>query len=635
MALEEGLIDMPPSQSTFPFSAIVGQESLKTALLLCAIDPGIGGVLVRGEKGTAKSTAVRALADILSHGTCRNVPVVELPLNATEDRLLSGIDLELTAKSGKIEFQPGLLQAAHGGFLYVDEVNLLDDRLADIILDASASGMVHVEREGISCAHPARFVLVGTMNPEEGELRPQLLDRFGLCVDVNGLDDPAQRVELMQRREAFDLDPTLFRSSWARADAAIAASMSRAQKFISSIIVSNSVRTAIAQRCEAAHSAGHRAEITLEYTARALAALRGLLAISEECIDEAAHLVFAHRKRNQKAPAPPPPHKPPEHKPSDSPGNRDNQGDSREKGDQGNSDFQPQTQADSTGAIEEKIFAIGALFKPRRIPSVNDRYVHGGSGRRTRTRAGAHIGRQIATRISHGIDDLSIPATLRAAAPFQRERKRPAGSPFIIHSADYRIKLREKRIGNYLIFVVDASGSMGARQRMVATKGAIQSLLLDSYRMRDKVAMVTFRKQEAHLVLPPGNSIVYASRLLAELPTGGRTPLAKGLLKGYDTARNCLLRNQAGRPVIMVITDGRANASATQCAVPIDEAFTCARNVCRDERISWIVIDTEAQGEMTFGLAKQLSEILGAHYFKIDDLRAEELTAIAKEFIHA
>lgn len=639
MAMERKQKTMTGHRLNFPFSAIVGQEDLKTALLLCAVDPAAGGLLVRGEKGTAKSTAVRSLAAVITNDSnaysrTRRVPVIELPLNTTEDRLCGGIDLELTARSGKLTFQPGLLAAAHGGFLYVDEVNLLDDRLVDIILDAAASGVVHVEREGISYTHPARFVLVGTMNPEEGELRPQLLDRFGLCVDVGGLTDPEHRVELMRRRETYDLDPARFVSQWSEEEKRISEQITTAQNVLLTVTVSNSIRTTIATRCVEAHCAGHRAELILERCARALAALRGLQKIDNHCIDDASRYVFLHRRRERQN-SHHPPSQPPRQQPSGFQGDNEKQSHTPEEEHAGNAESHMSTSLGSNGEIDEKIFAIGSLFNPRTIPCVKDRFLHGGSGRRTRTRAGAHIGRQIASRIAYGTDDLAIAATLRAAAPFQVERRRSADAPFVINPADYRMKVREKRIGNYLIFVVDASGSMGARQRMIATKGAIQSLLLDTYRKRDKVAMVAFRKNDAQLVLPPGNSIVYASRLLSEMPTGGRTPLTKGLLKGYETARNCLLRNQAGRPVVMVITDGRANAPLHEGAVPIDEAFACAKNVRCDERISWIVIDTEAPGDMTFGLGRELAAALDAHYFRIEDLRAEQLTAIAKEFIYA
>jgi magnesium chelatase subunit D len=287
-------------------------------------------------------------------------------------------------------------------------------------------------------------------------------------------------------------------------------------------------------------------------------------------------------------------------------------------------------------AVEDRIFTVGATFKTRRFPQAHDRKVHGGAGRRTRTRAGAYCGRQVSSRIAHDVCDLAIAATLRAAAPYQRERGgKGSGHGVVVHQADYRRKVREKRIGNYVIFAVDASGSMGARRRMIATKGAIQSLLMDTYRMRDKVAMVTFRKSEADLVLPPGNSVVRASQLLAQLPTGGRTPLTAGIVKAYECARNCLLRNQAGRPIVLLITDARPNRALREDVSPVDEALSMAAKLAHDRRVSWIVVDTEPGGFASLGLARTLAHAIGGQYYKIEDLKADDIVGMVKEHTYA
>lgn len=657
--------------SAFPFSAIIGQEPLKKALVLCAIDPAIGGVLIRGEKGTAKSTAVRALASLLpeievtdgcpfscptggtdnlcpdcqTQGAARRpalqrVRVVDLPLNTTQDRLLGGIDFEGTLKVGHYRLQPGLLAEANRGFLYVDEVNLLDDFLADALLDAAGSGRNVVEREGISLAHPARFVLVGTMNPEEGELRPQFLDRFGMCVNVSGIREEETRLELLRRREEYDMHPESFREQWCAADAAVARDIAEARRNLGSVRADSRLHLQAVELCRQAAVAGHRADIALVRSARAIAAFDSRQAISDADIVEAAEYVLAHRTRERSANQPPPQMRQQQSRePSDSQDNRRNARENPQPHTIPDGNTDDNTESPSCGqtpGIEDRIFAIGATFKTRRFPQARDRMMHGGAGRRTRTRAGAYCGRQVSSRIAHDVRDLAIAATLRASAPYQRERRsNGAGHGVVVHQADYRRKVREKRIGNYVIFAVDASGSMGTRRRMIATKGAIQSLLMDTYRMRDKVAMVTFRNNQADLVMPPGNSVVRASRLLAELPTGGRTPLSAGLLKAYECARNCLLRNQAGRPIVLLITDARPNRALREGVSPVDESLAVAARLAHDRRIAWIVVDTEPGGFTSLGLARTLARTIGGQYYKIEDLKADDIVGMVKEHTYA
>ena len=320
--------------SVFPFTAIVGQEALGEALLACAVDPRIGGVLVRGERGTAKSTAVRALAPLLPEvevvAGCRfnadpladgagcpdgphddragverrPVALVELPVGATADRLLGSLDLDRALRDGVAAFEPGLLAAAHRGILYADEVNLLPDHLVDVLLDAAAMGRAHVEREAISVSHPARFLLVGTMNPEEGELRPQLLDRFGLSVDVAASTDPAQRVEVVRRRLAFDADPDAMRARFAGDEAALAARVAGARERLAAVALDERTLLLIAGICARLGVDGMRADIVCAQAARALAALDGDDAVGEDHVRRAARLALAHRRRRGPLEAP-------------------------------------------------------------------------------------------------------------------------------------------------------------------------------------------------------------------------------------------------------------------------------------------------------------------------------------------
>ncbi|MDR2450425.1 MAG: ATP-binding protein [Candidatus Accumulibacter sp.] len=327
---------MSKAKPVYPFPAIVGQERMKLSLILNVIDPGLSGVLIRGEKGTAKSTAVRALADILPEipvirddpfqlspddeleilaeirrhlglaedapivRETRKVAVVELPVGATEDRVVGSLDLEQALKSGKRKVEPGLLAAAHRGILYVDEVNLLDDHVVDVLLDSAAMGVNTIEREGVSFGHPARFTLVGTMNPEEGELRPQLLDRFGLCVTIEGIADPESRVAVMERRAAFDRDPEGFVLKWRSESEALAGRIERARRILASdVAVEREFLFRIARTCLDVGVDGHRGDIVILKAARALAAFAGRNEVQAEDIDKAAELALPHRVRRQ------------------------------------------------------------------------------------------------------------------------------------------------------------------------------------------------------------------------------------------------------------------------------------------------------------------------------------------------
>ena len=658
----------------YPFSALVGQADLRLALVLAAINPAVGGVLIRGEKGTAKSTAVRGLAAVLPEirvvdgcvygcdpdaprewcprcgrrcepGAApvvrRPVQVVTLPLNATEDRVAGGIDFEAALQSGRRRVQPGLLAAAHRGILYVDEVNLLDDHIVDVILDAAAAGRHRIEREGVSLCHPARFVLVGTMNPEEGSLRPQLLDRFGLCVDTGAEREPARRVRLMRRREAFDADPAAFCQRYRRADAAVAARIVAARRRLEKVVMPGRMRALVCQICTGANAAGHRAELVMECAARALAALEGATEVTAGHVRRVSPLVLSHRRR-EPAPPPPPPAEnhhqdpPPDRKPPAPPEDGAQPQDTPPEGRDHGPDA-PQPSEDDPASPEagegdgaDRVFAVGETFRVRRIETVRDRQLRRGSGRRSRTRTAGRQGRYVMSTARRRCNDIALDATLRAAAPFQGQRPQPAGGPCVcIRSGDIREKIRERRTGNFMLFVVDASGSMGARGRMAASKGAILSLLLDAYQKRDRVAMVAFRRTGAQVVLPPTASVETAGKLLSEMAVGGRTPLSAGLFKAEEMLRAQHRRDPAARPILLVITDGRANLAQTE-AKPLDEALAAAARLAALPAASRIVVDTEPKGLVAFGLARRLAVAMEARYFKIEDLRADHLTAIVQ-----
>ncbi|VEG42989.1 protoporphyrin IX magnesium-chelatase [Mycolicibacterium flavescens] len=615
---------------TYPFSAIVGHDRLRLALLLCAIRPDIGGVLIRGEKGTAKSTAVRGLAKVLeaaaaADGTTGTTgQLVELPIGATEDRVVGSLDLQKVLRDGEHAFSPGLLARAHGGVLYVDEVNLLHDHLVDVLLDAAAMGRVHVERDGVSHSHEARFVLIGTMNPEEGELRPQLLDRFGLTVDVRASRDVDVRVEVIRQRMAYEADPAGFAQRYAEDDDELARRVAAARASVDSVSLPDSELRRIAALCAAFDVDGMRADLVVARTAVAHAAWRGTEVVSEEDIRVAAELALPHRRRRDpfddpgldpgqlddvmaqadeatdENPDPEPDPDPPGGGASSSP-----EGDGRDR--------QPSQR--NSGSSRPSA-APSAVFRTRSlvVPGVGE----GAPGRRSRARnrTGKTISATSDGRTGHGVHMFG---TLLAAVENQRRPGAPRPQP-----GDVRRAIREGREGNLVIFVVDASGSMAARDRMSAVGGAALSLLRDAYQRRDKVAVITFRQSDAKVLLPPTSSVHIASRRLARFDTGGKTPLAEGLLAARDLVVREKARDRARRSLVVVLTDGRATGGAD----PLGRTRSAAARLVA-EGAAAVVVDCETS-YVRLGLAAELAEQLGAPAVRLAQLRADSLTDVIR-----
>ncbi|MDT5296931.1 MAG: magnesium chelatase subunit [Mycobacterium sp.] len=604
---------------SYPFSALVGQDRLRLALVLCAVRPEIGGVLIRGEKGTAKSTAVRGLATVLS-AVDDDARLVELPIGATEDRVVGSLDLQKVLRDGEHAFSPGLLARAHGGVLYVDEVNLLHDHLVDVLLDAAAMGRVHVERDGVSHSHEARFVLIGTMNPEEGELRPQLLDRFGLTVDVYASRDVDVRVEVIRRRMAFEADPEGFAARYADDDVDLARRITAARAAVADVVLPDGELRRIAALCAAFDVDGMRADLVVARTAVAHAAWRGADTVAEEDIRVAAELALPHRRRRDPfddpgldpeqlnealAQAGDPP---PEHDPEpDPPGGG---GHSGEAPDQAAPQGSPASGGSRPNAPPAAAFRTKALV----VPGVGE----GAPGRRSRARnrTGTTVSATDDPDAGHGVH---VFGTLLAAARRQRRPGRVSVGP-----ADVRRAIREGREGNLVIFVVDASGSMAARDRMAAVGGATLSLLRDAYQRRDKVAVITFRGQQAELVLPPTSSVYIASRRLARFDTGGKTPLAQGLLAARDVVVRERTRDRARRSLVVVLTDGRATGGPD----PLGRTRHAAR-LLRAEGAAAIVVDCETS-YVRLGLAEDLANQMGAPTVRLAELRADALTRLVK-----
>ncbi|MFF0301794.1 putative cobaltochelatase [Streptomyces sp. NPDC004562] len=654
----------------FPFTAVVGQDDLRLALLLNAVSPAVGGVLVRGEKGTAKSTAVRALSALLPAvpvvagcrfscdpaapdpgcpdgphediaGASRPARMVELPVGASEDRLVGALDIERALAEGVKAFEPGLLADAHRGILYVDEVNLLHDHLVDLLLDAAAMGASYVEREGVSVRHASKFLLVGTMNPEEGELRPQLLDRFGLTVEVAASREPDQRVEVVRRRLAYDDDPAGFAARWADEEAAVRQRIVAARELLPSVRLGDGALRQIAATCAAFEVDGMRADIVMARTATALAAWAGRTDVLAEDVRQAALLALPHRRRRNPFDAPGldedkldetleefggPDDDPDPDSGPDGPGGDGGQPDPDDapQGD-GDTAARPEAgesgQPQPSGAGEQSPARASEPFRTKvlSVPGIGE----GAAGRRSRART--EHGRTTGARRPRGaLTKLHLAATVRAAAPHQRARGR-SGPGLVVRRDDLRQATREGREGNLVLFVVDASGSMAARQRMGAVKGAVLSLLLDAYQRRDKVGLVTFRGSAADVALPPTSSVDAAAARLETLPTGGRTPLAAGLLRAHEVLRVERLRDPARRPLVVLVTDGRATGGPE----PVALAGRAARLFAADG-VASVVVDCES-GPVRLGLAGQLAGELGGTAVTLDELRADSIAGLVKD----
>lgn len=664
------------ARPVFPFTAVVGQEEMKLALLLNVVAPAVGGVLVTGHRGTGKSTAVRALADLLpqldtvrgcayncdpadADAMCddcaarlstgaslkrerRGVPVVELPLGATEDRVCGTIDLGRALQEGVKSFEAGLLARANRGFLYIDEVNLLEDHLVDLLLDVAATGRNRVEREGVSVEHPARFVLVGSGNPEEGELRPQLLDRFGLCVEVETEKDLDSRVLIVERREAFDRDPAAFNLSMQSEQARLRRQVARAAVLFAETKVPRAVLRQAAELCLRLGVDGHRGEITLTRAARALAALEGRRVVTAADLRRVASMSLRHRLRR----------------------------DPLEQG--GGSTRIERAAEDLFGGDEAESEAAASVDDTRHAPAslkvrdeAADEAGHDekvivpppaevelrpdalAQDEERRARASKQMSAPARRRAGAGGSTLSARGRYVGATPSKSEGARVALDATLraaavgraIHDARFRVapealryKRHRSRSGTLYIFLVDTSGSM-ALNRIEQAKGALTQLLRRSYVNRDRVALIVFRGGGAELSLPPSTSVSRARALLDALPVGGATPLASGLMRALEVVRRAD-SSGARRVRLVIFTDGRAN-------VPLNVESDVDR-ASRRERIrreiavlgaslaracdASVVVDT--QGRFTDGGAgRALSDALGAGYVRLPQLLSERASA--------
>jgi len=637
---------------------MVGQQKMRLALILNAINPSIGGVLICGRRGTGKSTAVRALTSLLPPisgvadcpyfcdptapqwmcSECqtrydhqetysiaqRPVHLVTLPLNASEDRVAGSFDLATALARGVSHFSPGLLAAANRGFLYVDEINLLNDHIVDLLLDAAALGVNRVERDNISLAHPARFVLIGTMNPEEGVLRPQLLDRIGLYVVAEDLRDPEIRALVVERRLAYDASPTGFIAQWADAEQALHERIKHAQQLLPSVGVSAYLRQVVALLVDRQlHAEGHRGDLVVLRAARALAAWEGRTDVQYSDIEQAVELALPHRARagtplrqqltqtlDRLPEGTTDVDIPQEIATIDDDIDVDKRNDEREGA------------AGLTRRLrgEQDVVQVQALISVER-----DRLTRQESGRRFLSLSARRSGRFTRSRQSKPVTDIAFAATIRAAAPYQRVRGRNNGGKLKLHPEDLRQKIRERKTRSLLVFVIDGSDSVMARQLMPKTKRILLALLQNAYEKRDRVAMLVFRFAQGRVVLPPTRNFARARRSVEELYIGGCTPLATGLLEGLRLAETERLRDPTTKPILIVLTDGLANIDLSgnmRHDTPRRDALNIAREIA-ERQVPAVLIDTNPYptvtneaGEKVPSPSRELAQALAADYYQ-------------------
>ena len=635
-----------------PFSAVVGQDDARLALLLGAVDPGIGGVLLTGEKGTAKTTLVRALTGIMpgisvvskcrfscdpadpdpgcpdgphpagSYAEHQAARLVELPLGATDDNVTGSLDVpRVLAGAGTAEaFAPGLLALANRGVLYVDEINLLPDHIVDVLLDAAATGSTSVEREGVSLRHASAFLLVGTMNPEEGELRPQLLDRFGLCVPVIASDDPARRAEVVRARLSHDRAPAASAAAHGAAERELTSRIAAARTRLADVKLPDAELLRVTTACANLGVDGMRGDLITCKAAIAHAAWQQRDAVDSTDVRVAARLALLHRQRRGPFDDPgadagkldealgpdendPPPDdggggKPPDPPAADdgTPGPPDEPAAPGESADQ--QEMPPWPAPAGTAAPP------GAAFQIRQIQASGL-----GSG---------HEGRRSGSRGPHGQPIASIRTSRRPELlPTMRAAvlARP-GAAFTVTDGDLRASLRRGRESNLIVLLLDTSGSMAARRRSAAVATTALSLLSDAYRRRDRIALLTFRGSRATVVVPPTGSVELAARRLRDLPVGGRTPLAEGLEAARQLIRRESWRDPQRRPILVVITDGRATGNGDAVAQAKKAAVALARTCATS-----IVVDAE-EGPVRLRLAGDIALHLAAELVAIPGLAA-------------
>lgn len=667
----------------FPFSAIVGQENVKKALILNAINPSIGGVLIKGDKGTGKTTAVRALADLLPPlkvvkgcpfncdpndedelcDSCRSedfevetksMRVVELPLGSTEDRVVGSINIEKALKEGIKALEPGILADANRNILYVDEINLLDDNLVDVLLDAAAYGINLVEREGISIAHPSNFMLVGTMNPAEGELRPQLSDRIGLHISVHSIMDLQQRVKIMERREEFENDPVAFKDKFRKEQEAILEGIVNAREVLKKVKVSKETMEVIAYVCLVMGVDGHRADIAILKTSKAIAAYSNIYEVNMDHVEEAALLVLGERfnksshnmnqinkmvnkalddisKKDQEQESDGSQSTKEDKKNQDNlngkaqqdveqPQNQENHKDPNDS----EENYQQQIMVDgensgegkdetelnlSPNADEEDVKANEGEFDIKKLLKIKGRKKRRLYGRRvdSTTEKGKYVKSKLPKNVK---SDIAIDATLRAAALTSEGR-------INVKSEDLRHKVRKHGAKASIALVVDISGSMFSERKAERVKNILINVVEDAGRKGDKISVVGFKGKSASVIIPTTKRATSFRDQLKNIKIGGTTPLASGMMKGFEILKKEKFRNEYV-PMMLILTDGMPNVAVDKN--PTDDALNIAEKL-KDNEIHTIVVNFEHSAKYGRDMNMELAVASGGRYYDLEELK--------------
>jgi len=597
----------------YPFSAVVGQDDLKLALLLSAVDPTIGGVLIKGERGTAKTTIARGLAALLpAKADGQPAPFIELPLGATEDRVVGSLDLTRALRDGDTQLRSGVLARADGGVLYVDEVNLLPDHLVDLLLDAAASGWVTVERDGVSAGEAARFVLIGTMNPEEGELRPQFLDRFGLSVQVRGLSTQELRMAAVASRLEFDADPAATVAAARPAEDELRRAIVEARERLASLRVSSAHVSLVTALCAEQLLDGIRGDLAIVKAARALAAWESASEITAAHIQRAAALALPHRLRRRPNTM---------SRPEPSTAKRFGAGWAETAPPAGSAQETNTSGPGSAGASNPPVQPVAVSPRGGAIDLVTDLIDRDSSGRRGTGSTASRRAVRAAPYDQTGT--LAVNETLTTAAV---RGGRVGQQGVALATTDLMQHQRSGPGRSNVLFMVDASASMATQRRLEVAKSAVLALLTSNYQHRDEVALMVFRGTGADLVMPFTRDVAGVEEALASVPTGGRTPLAAalteatGILKGREPA------------ILVLFTDGRANVSLSN-ADPWDESVAACGPLSRACAAA-LVVDCET-GPITLGRPRQLAAELRAEYVRLSALEAGDLTLRIQQRIEA